>query len=80
MIAKFPGRCDTCEGSIRIGDQIEPAGTKAIATFGQRDPVRTVTTWRHVDCESTDEPDPLDTTRDGALCAECFTYHRGDCA
>lgn len=39
MLAKFPGRCTRCQGSIRAGDEIVGAGTNA-------------TGWVHADCGS----------------------------
>lgn len=89
MKAQHPGPCQTCGGRIHPGDDIEPSRDTDTIRDEHHGYNRAIPTgWQHATCASVDRGQTslldaaliADPTEAGALCPECFTYHRGDCA
>ena len=89
MKAQHPGPCAACGGRIHPGDEIEPSRETTTVSDGSHRVTTTVSAgWQHATCASLEHGQTnlldatliADPTEAGALCPECFTYHRGECA
>lgn len=79
--AKYNGWCPGCGTKIRVGDEVDYAGSKVVhegCGIG-----RDATDWPPADRDDDDdrEPQPVITGRRNhqKLCSQCNTVHTGEC-
>lgn len=69
VAARFPGRCPDCSVRWEVGEMISPDEHQV---------------WKHAQCPQEIDnalPDAKTAAAQyGALCPDCFIYHRGECA